>query len=259
MKISNLGLIKVGSVLSFIVMIIVNALANIIPINGSTTGEIASRYPNLFTPASFTFSIWGVIYLFLMVYTIFQTGILSRLTITENRIIQNIGGLYILSCIANTAWIFLWHYELIFLSVVVMLVLLFTLINVYLKVNSDRTLKYKGKFIISAPFSIYLGWISVATIANITTWLVSVDWGGWGIPPQIWTSIVIILALIITLLIQRKYKDLIFSGAILWSLLGILVQQINTFNAQYTIIIFTVALGMVIILLGVISIVLRKK
>lgn len=251
---TSLKAIRIGSVICFILMIVVNALANILPINGKTTGELSDAYPNLFVPIGLTFSIWGVIYLFLFLYTLFQTWIIWKLSNGEKNTIQSIGMLYILSCIANAAWILLWHYELVFISVIVMLVLLITLVSIYLKTRGGKDTSFKEKLCVSSTFSLYLGWITVATIANITAWLVDIKWTGWGVSPQIWTAIVIVVAIIITVLFQIRFRDILYSAVVLWAFLGILIRHVTIFNSKYPVVIVTVGLGMVIIFVGMIII-----
>jgi len=253
--------IKVLSVLAFILMLTVNALANILPINGQNTGQISNLYPNLFTPAALTFSVWGVIYLFLLLYTVYQTGIFGKKSQNFQKTIRETGGLYILTCLANTAWILCWHYNLMIESVGVMLLLLITLIIIYLKlrksIGSGKTLG--EKWMISIPFSLYLAWISVATIANVTALLVKIKWDGWGIAPQIWTIAVIIVAIGITLIMQRQYRDIAYSLVVIWALTGILIQHMGFFKMAYWGIIITVVIGMAILLIGCYTSAFKKK
>ncbi len=256
---ANLLSIRILSVIAFILVMVVNSLANTLPINGRTTGEISDMYPNLFVPTGLTFSIWGVIYLFLLSYTFYQTGLFRRTSSTETEIVKRIGWLYVLSCIANISWILCWHYDFILLSVLVMLVLLVTLIIIYQRTRSGKGSTFMEKLFISAPFSLYLGWITVATIANITALLVDIKWDGWGISPVIWTSIVILVAIGITLLIQKKFKDILFSLVVIWALIGILIRHIDLYESQYPFIIGVVCIGIIAVGVGVFLIVFGKK
>lgn len=253
--------IRILSILAFILMLTVNALANILPINGQNTGQVSNLYPNLFTPAALTFSIWGVIYLFLLLYTIYQTGLLGKKSQNFQKAIRETGGLYILTCLANTAWILCWHYNLMALSVGVMLILLVTLIIIYLKlrksIGAGKTLG--EKWMISVPFSLYLAWISVATIANITALLVKIKWDAFGIAPQIFTIAVIIVAITLTWLVQRRYRDIAYSLVVIWALTGILIQHMGFFKMTYWGIIITVVMGMAILLIGCYTSAFKKK
>jgi len=260
-KIQSLALIRLLSVLAFILMIAVNALANILPINGQNTGQISNLYPSLFTPAALTFSVWGLIYLFLLLYTIYQTGLVGKKSQNYTRAIRETGSLFILSCLANTAWILCWHYNLMVQSVGAMLLLLAALILIYLRlrrsIGAGRTLG--EKWMISVPFSFYLAWISVATIANITALLVKIKWDGWGLSPQVYTIAVIVAATLITVVVQRKYRDIAYSLVVIWALAGILIQHMGLYKMAYWGIIITLVLSMAILLIGTYQSAASKK
>lgn len=245
-----LVLIRAGGVAGFILMIVVNALANILPINGKTTSQVSDMYPNLFTPIGLTFSIWGVIYLFLLLYTLYQTGALGRLSGEENARISKIGVPYILSCLANTAWILCWHYDYIALSVVVMLALLSLLVLLYLKTRPAADAPLKFRVLVAAPFSLYFGWITVATIANISALLVGFHWGGLGVPPDLWTVAVITVAVLLTVAVQHKHKDVLFSYVVIWALLGIFIRHMTTFQSLHFIVLIAAGLAMTVIFAG---------
>ena len=250
---------KILGVIGFIIVITINTLANTLPINGKTTGEISDMYPNLFVPAGLTFAIWGVIYLFLLMYTLYQTGIFTKHSSREIERIRGIGGLYFLSCIANAAWILCWHYNMILASVAVMLVLLITLILIYNKTRLGKAASNKEKVFLSAPFSLYLGWITVATIANITAFLVSIGWNALGIDPEYWTVAVIVVAVIITLIVQKLHRDVLFSSVVIWAFIGIIIRHVDTYKSQYPIIISTVGLGIIVVFIGAIFMSLKRR
>ncbi len=260
-KSQPLLVIRVLSILAFILMLTVNALASILPINGLNTGQISNLYPNLFTPAALTFSVWGVIYLFLLLYTIYQIGLIGKKSQNFEKVIRETGGLYILTCLTNTAWILCWQYKFMAASVGVMLILLATLIIICHKlrrsIGTGRTLG--EKWMISVPFSLYLAWISVATIANITAFLVKIKWDGFGIAPQIWTIAVILVAITLTWLIQRRYRDIAYSLVVIWALTGILIQHMGFFKMAYWGVIITVVIGMAILLIGCYTSAFKKK
>jgi len=209
---------------ALLMMIVVNALANILPLNGKTTAEISDSYPNLFTPAGYAFSIWGLIYALLLIFAVYQALPSQR----EKTFLHKIGFFFVLSCIANISWIFLWHYEQIILSLVPMFALLITLIAIYLRLNIGRSdAPSKERLYVHLPFSVYLGWITVAPIANVAAALTAINWDGWGISDVAWTILVIIIAMIITLSVIIKRKDIAFSLVIVWALIGIIVKQIE--------------------------------
>ena len=179
-------------------MVTVNALANILPLNGLTTGEVSDSYPNLFAPAGITFSIWGVIYLGLAGFILYQLGAFKGKSGINQEVIMKIGHYSRISSLANTAWIFSWHFKLIQLSLVLMVVILVCLIKINTRLHA-MDLRIKEKIFVRIPFSIYFGWITVATIANVTVFLVSIGWDGWGLSERVWTIIALGLGLIISM------------------------------------------------------------
>lgn len=222
------GLIKWINLSAFLAMIVVNILANLIPLGGHTTGQVSADYPNLFTPAPFTFAIWGVIYIFMGIYAIVQLE-MSDTNVSLIRIHTSIGILFILSCIFNIAWIFCWHYSKIGLSVICMLLLLTTLIiiNMRLTIVQDSSI---FEHLTVYGFNIYLGWITAATIANISVFLVKIKWSGLGIPSVIWTLIVIAVATLIGVGFIIIGHRTLAACAIIWAFFGIFMKQISSTN-----------------------------
>lgn len=209
---------QISVVLSIIATIIVNALANALPINGQNTGEISDRFSVYFVPAGYVFSIWGLIYVGLIAYAIFQALPAQR----QNPRLQSTGWWIVLGGIANIAWILLWHYEQFLLTVPVMLVLLATLIITYLRLGIGRTaVPAAERWAVRLPFSIYLGWITVATVANITSVLDYLQWDRFGIAPEIWMGIILVAVLVIAVLMNISRRDIAYALVILWALAGI--------------------------------------
>jgi len=239
-------ILKTFNVLSFILMVTVNALANILPINGITTGGVSDLYPNLFAPAGVTFAIWGLIYLLLAIFVIYQLGLFKGYD--TKAIVKLIGGYFIISSLSNTAWIFSWQYKIIPLSMILMLVILGCLIRINININSIE-LTSKEKLFVKLPFSVYFGWITVATIANATTTLVSLGWNGWGLSEQIWTIAIISIGLIIGMATALKNKDIPYGIVIFWAYLGILIKHISSsgFSGEYTSIISTLIIYLFVI------------
>ncbi len=208
-------------ILSIAATIVVNGLANALPINGQNTGEISDRFQVYFVPAGYVFSIWGLIYLGLVVFAIFQALPSQR----ENPRLRATGWWISLSGLANIAWILLWHYEQFPLTVIVMLVILAALIITYLRLGSGRsTVPAAETWAVRLPFSIYLGWITVATVANITSVLDYLKWDGFGIAPEIWMGIILAAVLAITVLMNFTRRDIAYTLVILWALAGISVK-----------------------------------
>jgi len=204
--------------LTILATIVVNILANALPLNGQNTGEISDRFQVYFVPAGYVFSIWGLIYIGLIIFAIYQALPAQR----ENPRMQATGWWITLGGLANIAWIFLWHYEQFPLTVVAMLVLLASLIITYLRLGIGRnSVSQAETWMARVPFSIYLGWISVATVANITAVLDFVKWNGFGIAPEVWMGIILAVVLVIAAVMNFTRRDIAYALVILWALAGI--------------------------------------
>ena len=242
-------------ILFYAAMVGVNALANILPINDITTGEVSDSYSNLFAPAGLTFSIWGVIYLLLGIYAIYQlVGARKVSSALKTSGINKINIYFILSCVANICWILLWHYKFIGLSTLLIFALLVCLIfiNQLTKDTSTTVLTTKEKIFVRLPFSIYFGWITVASIANVTTFLVSINWNSWGLSDEVWTIIILIVGLAIAVATMISNKDIAYGLTVLWAYFGIAYKHISEsgFSGEYPMIIGTVVGAMVVLLIA---------
>lgn len=216
---------QLSVLIALLAMIGVNFMANALPINNQTTGEISDRFDVFFVPAGYVFSIWGLIYLGLLGYAVYQL-LPSQAT---NSALNKIDSFFILSSAANIVWIFLWHYEFFTLTVLAMLTLLGVLIAIYLRLNIGRNQVGKTMmWLVHVPFSIYLGWITVATIANITSLLYYLEWSGWGISPEGWTLIMLGAAVIIGAVISLNRGDVAFASVLVWAFVGIATKHDGT-------------------------------
>jgi len=245
-------LIKVVAAATYLIMVIVNALANAIPINGISTGQVSDAYPDLFAPASITFSIWGLIYLLLAGYILYQFGFFQAdRGAAREQLFQKIGIYFAISSVANSFWIFAWHYDVIWLSLLFMLVVLVCLIQIATRL-SEEEFSFKEKAFIRLPFSIYFGWITVATIANVTTFLVSVGWGGFGIAEQVWMVIILLVGAAIGIARMRRDMDLAYGLVIIWAYAGILNKHISPaeFAGQYPAVIITTIVGIILLIVA---------
>jgi hypothetical protein len=212
---------QISVVLTIVATIVVNVLADALPINGLGTGQISDLFKVYFVPAGYVFSIWGLIYLGLMAFAVFQALPLQR----ENPRLRSTGWWICLGGLANIAWIFLWHYKMFALTVVAMLILLGTLIVTYLRLGIGRTKVSPGeRYTTQLTFSIYLGWITVATVANITSLLDYLNWNRFGIAPEIWMGIVLAAVLVIATVMNFTRRDVAYAAVILWALAGIAVK-----------------------------------
>jgi len=235
-------LIKTLAGIAYIAMVVVNFLANGLPINNRSTGAISDAYPNLFAPAGLTFSIWGLIYLLLAGYVLYQFVSFGKESGRKKEgLLKKVNVLFIATSIVNISWIFAWHYDYISLSVLIMATLLFLLIKIADTIRIEK-LTQQEKIFISAPFSVYFGWITVAAIANITVFLVSIGWNGFGVADFVWTSIILLVGALIGILRMRKDKNIAYGLVLIWAYLGILFKHLSAggFGGQYPTIIVTV-------------------
>jgi translocator protein len=216
-------LLAIRNWLALILMLTVNTLANTLPINGYNTGQVSAFYPNLFVPDGFTFSIWSVIYLLLIGFVVISTKWLwHKPDQAPGKLAIKISPLFILTCLLNAGWILVWHYLQVFTSVIIMLLFLGILIYIYLQLQPFRTaLNPVQKLFLYTPFVVYLGWISVATIANITALLVQFDWKGAPFTEAVWSIIMIFIASILGIIFIWKMSDRAYALVIAWALLGI--------------------------------------
>ncbi|MCF6409318.1 TspO/MBR family protein [Pseudalkalibacillus salsuginis] len=205
------------SVLSYLLMIGVNAYRNIRPLNGQSTGEISARFGVLFTPAGYVFSLWSVIYTLLAVWLVY---LLFPKSVNHN-VFQKAGLWFVLSSLLNTIWVVLWYYGYFKWTIVVMIGLLVSLIILYFKIQHSSGRRLMDRL----PFSVYLGWVSIATIINASIILDYNNWGLWGLSEMSWTSILIVAGAFIAIFFSFKNNDLIFPLVFIWTYIGIAVEH----------------------------------
>ncbi len=247
---NNTFILKLTVAITFVAMIAANIMATFGVFNNTPTAQVSDAYPNLFAPAAGTFAIWGVIYALLGVFTVYQF-----ITKKHPELLDKVRTLFAVSSVANTLWIISWSYYLIGLALVLMIALLISLGSV------DNTLKNEG-FFLRLPFGIYFGWITIATIANVTTFLVSIGFDGFLFSESTWTIIVLALGTIIASVTAIKMRDFPYILAVIWGYIGILVKHVSVryYAGQYPeiIIALTVYLG-VLAVVGIIALVRQFK
>jgi benzodiazapine receptor len=247
----NTVILQVANIVAFLATVLINSLASASGLNGITTAEVSDLYPTLITPAGYVFSIWGVIYVLLLVFAVFQALPSQR----EKAFQKQVSVLFILSSVFNITWLFLWHYGYITLSVVPMFALLATLIAIYLRLNIGKSIaSLKEKLSVHLPFSVYLGWITIASIANVAAALVSVDWDGLGLSNVTWAVFVIVVALILTFAVMITRKDIAYSLVIIWALVGITFNQ----SGNQTVVVAS-EISAIIIAVGLVAAVLVSR
>jgi hypothetical protein len=248
------------NLVGFLAVVIVNYVATTLPLNNKGTGELSDQYPNLFVPSGLTFSIWGAIYILLAIFVAYQLVTAFKARPGEGSFIEKVGIIFFISCIFNFGWIFAWHYEIVWLSLILMLGLLGSLLAIYLRLGigkSDENNKVKG--MIHIPFSVYMGWITIATIANVTALLVKLGWNRFGLNEQFWAVLVISVGIIIGLAILFSRNDIFYNLVVLWAFLGILLKRLGDKATPALSVIIVTAVGMAAIIIGIIIQAIRRK
>lgn len=244
----NYKLLKGSNIIAFILTVIVNSLAGSTTlIAGKNTAEISDANLTLITPAGFTFAIWGIIYVLLGIFVIFQ----ALPSNNDKDYTKRIGWFFVLSSVLNIVWLFLWQFEYLSLSVIVMFLLLYSLISIYRRLDVGLfKVDFLEKLFVHVPFSVYLGWITIASIANVATTLVSLNWDGFGISSEIWAILIVLVALLLAILVLITRKDVAYGLVVAWALFGIWIGQSIYQNivilAQASIIIILIILAITI-------------
>lgn len=212
--------LQITNIAAFVAVLTVNILSSALPINGRSAGEISDALPSFFTPAGYTFSIWGLIYTALLGFTIYQALPAQR----DKAFLGRIGWLFAISSVANIAWLLAWHYGYYAFSMLFMVSLLVTLILIYVRLEIGRpnlSLSNIDKLLVQAPFSLYLGWITVATIANIASVTAYLGWDGFGIDGQVWSAVMMLVAVVVAGALFFNRRNLAYAGVLVWALFGI--------------------------------------
>ncbi len=236
---------KIGVLVAYVVMLTVNALANILPLNGLQTGAVSDRYENLFTPAPLTFAIWGAIYLMLLVYVVAQLWpAKGEISIARQAMLKELSSWFMFTSLLNAGWIFAWHYLQIGLSMVLMVALLLSLMRATWLLRAPHC-NPREELTLRVPFGLYFGWITVATIANAVALLRSINWNGFGITDPVWTAILVTVGAVIAAVTMYRIRSVAYGLAVLWAYAGILNRHLSAqgFSGQYGLVIgFTVAM-----------------
>lgn len=212
-------------IVALIATIAANYLAIALPLGGNTTEELSDLYPVVVTPAGYAFSIWSLIYLGLIAFAIYQVLPAYR----DRDVVRAIRGPFVLSSVANIAWIFLWHYEFVTLSLVAMLTILGALLAIYGRIAARLgDLSNLESWTVRWPFSLYLGWITVATIVNTSVVLYNFGWRGDPLTASAWGVLLIAVATAIGLVLSTRMRDPVYGSVIAWALVGIVVKRGTT-------------------------------
>lgn len=241
---------RIFMALSLIIVLVVNILANSLPINGVTTGEVSDQFPILFVPAGYVFSIWGLIYLALIGFVIYSLTPKGQ----KNEMIDAIAGWFIASNLFNAAWIFLWHYQQFALTLIPIFGLLISLIAIYLRLRVGKQVRpWVEKLLVAAPFSIYLGWATVAVVANVSQALYSFGWQGEPLSMPFWTVLMLGIASVLGFLMIFLRNEVAYPLVLVWAFIGIWVKHGGTPSVALTALILAIVLAVLTVIKGVIN------
>lgn len=228
---------QILSISGLVMVLTINGLANALPINGITTGELSDNFDVFFVPAGYVFSIWAVIYSFQIAYIVYQSLPAQK----TNPIHRSIAPWYLANCVFNSAWIMVWHYQFVGLSLLMMIGILVTLIAIYRIIGTGQyKVSRTEQWLLRVPFSLYFAWITVATVANVTTFLVDRNWSGFGISEMLWGIIILLVATVIESFMIERHRDVVYAGVVVWAFIGIAVQHADTLPVAVTAGIMTV-------------------
>jgi hypothetical protein len=211
------------NVIALVLVLAMNGLAQRLPLGGKTTGELSAQYPTMITPAGYAFSIWLLIYALLIGFVIYSFTPQGR----KSDAVRAAGIYFPLSCLFNAGWLLAWHYEYVTASVFVMLALLLSLIAIYTRVRSTGAafVSMADRWLVRLPFSIYLGWICVATIVNVSAALYDGGWDRFGLSDTFWTVLMLAVAATLALWIGMKRTDAAVILVFVWAFIAIAVKQ----------------------------------
>lgn len=221
---------KIAVAVSFVLMLVFNILAETLPIN-QTTAQVSETYNNMFVPASFTFSIWGVIYILLGLYVLYLFGVFKKLELPAEKLIK-INYMFIVLNFLNMLWLFSWHFELMLPTVLTIVTMLVTLIFINFEFK-DLEIAPKQKWLVALPFALYFGWITVATVANVSAYLTFLEWDMFAWGEDVWMAIILNVVIVISALTTIKFKSYAYAAAVAWGLIGLLVSQLTTYGGEF--------------------------
>jgi len=233
-------------------MVAMNVAATTLPLNGQTTNEISDRYDTLFAPIGFTFAIWGVIYLLLGVYSVYQL-------VRDNAVLTAITPWFIASSLLNGVWIIAWHYEVLWLAAIIIVGLLATLVRITKSTTASRT-GLASTLAVRLPFSVYFGWVTVATVANISAFLVQQGWRGGGfLTEQGWTVAILVVAVAIGSAVTVIRSSPAYGLVFVWAFFGIFSRHtaLDEWNSQYLDVLLTLQIALPVLGLAVILALIR--
>jgi hypothetical protein len=218
------GLLVAANAVSYVFMVVMNGLATTLPLNGRTTAEISDSFANTFAPAGYVFSIWGIIYTALLAFLGYQFTVRGRTSVA----VERVGWLFVVNAVANGIWIVFWHYGMFPATMAMTGVLLATLCAIAIRIGIPaRAATRADRWFVHLPFAIYLGWVSVATIANAAVMFLDMGWNGEPLTPEAWTLALISVATGIGAVMVVRRGEVAFAAVLIWAFVGIAVKQVQ--------------------------------
>jgi hypothetical protein len=250
------------NVVGLLIVLAVNVLANSRKLNNTSIGELSAQYPNLFVPADVTFSIWGLIYLALLGSAAYQLWLAFTKghQLELEAFVRRMQGWFLLNCLGNASWLFAWHYEKLPLTLVFMLMIIVSLVMIHKRFRIAHSgASPREKLFIHFPFGIYLGWISIATIANVTVFLVSVGLPGFGLSDLTWTVSMMCLGTVLALFMILRFNNIYYGLACIWAFYGVVLKRDASAGPDSEIVVSTGTIVIAVLGLAVLLQLLRKK
>lgn len=247
--------VKTLAILNLIIFVIAFTVSNLSQLGifgGGTNKDISDKYDTVFTPAGLTFAIWGVIYLSLFGFVIYHLvrAYKDDIHADANQDILKIGNLFIINNLATTFWVFAFTYEYLFTSMLLIIIQLITLTKIFINLNlfdNDKT--FNNKLFTQFPLTIYFAWLCVATIANISVYLVSKNWDGFGIDPNIWAIVMVLVTVVLAVFIITVKQNPFFGLVVIWALYGIVLKRTAVDETAYANVILTAWMGFAVVAL----------
>ncbi len=246
---------------ALLAMLTVNALSSILPINGVTPKEVSDRYPNLFVPAPLTFAIWGVIYILVIAYTLYQFGLFRKRGEAVNETLLNRTAIvFTVTSILNLSWVLAWHYGLLTVSFLLLVLFLLTMIDMRLIIHAQEPLSVKEKWFVRLPFSVYFGWVTIATIAGATALLVGSGFGGLGLSESVWTMLILVIGAAIGIATALRFRDIPYLLVFVWAYSNILSNHLSPagFAGQYTGVIATLGVTLAAFVAVIVILIIKQ-
>ncbi len=224
---------------AFVGMILFTLYASVLPLNGQSQQQVAANASIYLLPASYAFSIWIVIYVGLIAYVIYQY--LPRQK--TNTLHKQIAPWFILSCAANCAWVYCWHYGYFQWALCAVLVLIESLMTLYLRLGIGRIQVHRNETLfVRIPFSLYFGWLTIITIITISVYLNSINWDAYGLEPELWAIIVLGITALISGLVALRFRDFVYASGVIWGFIAIAVEHNSSLPIAFTVVIMSVVM-----------------